>query len=327
MIIVRSPLRISLGGGGTDLESYYGKYEGFVLSAAIDKYIYVNVSTPFDNLIKLKYSEYEETKSINNIKHPIIKAVLNKIGIEKNSIEITTTADLPSGTGLGSSGSFTTALIKALYTNRKTKINMKDLAELACEIEINQLGAPIGKQDQYIASHGGIKEFSIAKNGEVGVKKCNLSSKGIDDLEDSLMLFFTGYSRNANSILREQNNASKNNDSVMIDNLHKVKELGLRSKEALENDNILEFGKIVNEHWLYKKKRSSRMSNGKIDEWYEHALNNGAIGGKLVGAGAGGFLLFVTQDKSLLRKALKKFNLTEVKIRFDFEGTKFVTVD
>ena len=327
MIIVRSPLRISLGGGGTDLESYYGKHEGFVLSAAIDKYIYVNVSTPFDDLIKLKYSEYEEAKSVKNIKHPIIKAVLNEIGIEKNSIEITTTADLPSGTGLGSSGSFTTALIKALYANRKTQINMKDLAELACEIEINRLGAPIGKQDQYIASYGGIKEFFIAKNGEVNVKKCNLSSKGIDDLEDSLMLFFTGYSRNANSILSEQNNASKNNDISMIDNLHKVKELGLRSKEALQNDNILEFGKIVHEHWLYKKKRSSRMSNGKIDEWYEHALNNGAIGGKLVGAGAGGFLLFVTQDKSLLRKALKKFNLTEVKIRFDFEGTKFVTVD
>jgi D-glycero-alpha-D-manno-heptose-7-phosphate kinase len=234
---------------------------------------------------------------------------------------------LPSGTGLGSSGSFTTALIKALYANQKIQINMRDLAEMACDIEINQLGAPIGKQDQYIASYGGIKEFTIKQDGLVGVKKCNISSLGINNLEDSLMLFFTGYSRNANSILSEQNNASKNNDSNMTDNLHKVKELGLRSKIALENNNILEFGEIMNEHWLHKKKRSSKMSNGKIDEWYKHALENGAIGGKLVGAGAGGFLLFVTQDKSLLRKALERFNLTEVKIRFDFEGTKFVMVD
>ena len=327
MIIVRSPLRISLGGGGTDLESYYEKYEGFLMSAAIDKYVYVNVSTPFDSLIKLKYSEYEEHKKIDDIKHPIIKAALDKIGLEKNSIEITTTADLPSGTGLGSSGSFTTALIKALYANQRIQINMRDLAEQACDIEINKLGSPVGKQDQYIASFGGIRELNILKDGIVNVKKCNLSNEGIHDLEDSLMLFFTGYSRNANSILSEQNNASKINDASMIDNLHRVKELGLKSKEALENNNIESFGKIMNEHWLHKKKRSSKMSNGNIDEWYQHAVNNGAIGGKLVGAGAGGFLLFVTHDKVMLRKALKKYSLTEVKVRFDFEGTKFVTVD
>ena len=327
MIIVRSPLRISLGGGGTDLESYYGKHEGFLLSAAIDKYVYVNVSTPFDDLIKLKYSEYEEHTAISDIKHPIIKTALEMIGIKKSSIEITTTADLPSGTGLGSSGSFTTALIKALYANQKMQINMRDLAEMACDIEINKLGAPIGKQDQYIASYGGIKEFTISQDGVVGVNKCNMSSTGIDNLEDSLMLFFTGYSRNANNILSEQDNASKNHDTNMINNLHKVKELGLRSKIALENNNILEFGKIMNEHWLYKKQRSSKMSNEKINVCYEHALENGAIGGKLVGAGAGGFLLFVTQDKALLRKAMENSNLTEVKIRFDFEGTKFVMVD
>ncbi len=327
MIIVRSPLRITLGGGGTDLESYYSEYGGFLLSAAINRYVYVNISTPFDQAIKLKYSEYEEVKNVKDIKHPIIRSVLDEISLDDNKIEITTTADLPSNTGLGSSSSFTTALIKALYANKRMQINKRDLAELACKIEIDKLRSPIGKQDQYISSYGGIRELSFSKNGDVDVKTCNISQSTINKLEDSLVLYFTKFSRDANIILKEQDKASKEMDSEITENLHLVKELGIKSKDALEENNINLFGEIMKEHWIIKKKRSKKMSNDDIDKWYSHGINNGAIGGKLVGAGAGGFLLFVTQDKIKLRDSMKKFNLNEVQIKFNFEGTKLVMAD
>lgn len=328
MIIARSPLRITLGGGGTDLPSYYEKNEGFVLSAAINKYVYVSVIKPFIKGIFLKYSKTEMVKNISEIQHPIIREALKMVKFEPQ-IEITTLADIPAGTGLGSSGTFTTALLKALYANIKQNLNQQELAELACHIEINCLDQPIGKQDQYISSVGGITSFIFHKENEkknkVTFNPLNIKNDTMLELEDNLLLFFTGFSRSASNILTDQNKRSLKNDNDMIKNLHFVKELGLKSKEALESDNIELFGHLMNEHWEHKKKRSKGMSNSKIDEWYKLGIENGAAGGKVVGAGGGGFLMFVANNKSLLRKTMTAAGLQEVRFRFDFEGTKLMT--
>lgn len=324
MIITRSPLRITLGGGGTDLESYYGQHGGFLISAAIDKYVYINVNKPFIKKIFLKYSHCEEADNISSIQHPIIRESLSLICPENNQIEISSAADIPAGTGLGSSGSFTTALLKALNHQENNILTQQELAEQACHIEIEKLKEPIGKQDQYIAAHGGITCFEFCQNGEVKISPLRISKETLYDLEDNLLLFFTGYSRAAGSILKEQNDKSKENNEEMINNLHFVKELGFKSKKALEDGDLQTFGELMNVHWEHKKKRSGGMSNPKIDEWYEKAMKNGAIGGKLIGAGGGGFLLFYAKDKQALRKAMKEEGLDEVRFKFDFEGTKLI---
>ena len=320
MIVVRSPLRISLGGGGTDLPSYYRENGGFLIAAAINKYVFVSVMNPFTDGYTLKYSEYENVNTIEDIKHPIIRESL-KLGFKKN-LEITTLADLPSGTGLGSSGSFTTALLKALHLNSFKNLNQHELAELACDIEINKLKEPIGKQDQYIASFGGISSFSFNKDDTVDSKPLNISDDTLYDLEDNLMLFFTGYSRSASKILKDQETKSKQNDEDMLNNLHMVKRLGIESKNALESGETRIFGELMHEHWENKKKRSGGMSNPKINDWYDIALQNGAIGGKLVGAGGGGFLMFMADDRNKLRNALIGAGMEEVRFKFDFEGSK-----
>ena len=322
MIIARSPLRISLGGGGTDLPSYYRGHGGFLLSAAIDKYVYVSITKPFKEGYNLKYSKYEQVNSLEEIKHPIIKECL-KILPHKN-IEIVSMADLPSGTGLGSSGSFTTALIKALYTNLKMNINYNDLAELACDIEINKLNEPVGKQDQYIASYGGINSFTFNKDNSVVVEPLKISKKTKCKLEDNLLLFFTGYERSASKILADQNIKSQKKDQLMLDNLHKIKKLGIESKKALESGEIKVFGEIMNEHWEFKKNRTGSISNSKINDLYDLAMTNGALGGKLVGAGGGGFLMFISNDPSKLRDCFTKVGMQEVEFKFDFEGTKIL---
>tara|TARA_B100000941_G_C28475572_1_gene538966 strand:+ start:143 stop:1117 length:975 start_codon:yes stop_codon:yes gene_type:complete len=320
MIVVRSPLRISLGGGGTDLPSYYRENEGFLIAAAINKYVFVSVMNPFTDGYILKYSEYENVSNIEDIKHPIIRESL-KLGFKKN-LEITTLADLPSGTGLGSSGSFTTALLKALHLNSFKNLNQHELAELACDIEINKLKEPIGKQDQYIASFGGISSFSFNKDDTVDSKPLNISDDTLYDLEDNLMLFFTGYSRSASKILKDQETKSKQNNEDMLNNLHMVKRLGIESKNALESGETRIFGELMHEHWENKKKRSGGMSNPKINDWYDIAMQNGAIGGKLVGAGGGGFLMFMADDRNKLRNALIGAGMEEVRFKFDFEGSK-----
>ena len=320
MILVRSPMRISLGGGGTDLPSYYREHEGFLIAAAINKYVFVSVMNPFTEGYTLKYSEYENVKNIEDIKHPIIRETL-KLGFRKN-LEITTLADLPSGTGLGSSGSFTTALLKALYANSSKNLHPDELAELACDIEINKLKEPIGKQDQYIASFGGISSFNFKKDDSVVSQHLNISDNTLFDLEDNLMLFFTGYSRSAGKILKDQEIKSQQNDEDMLNNLHMVKTIGFESKKALESGDTKIFGELMHEHWENKKKRSGGMSNPKINDWYDIAMQNGAIGGKLVGAGGGGFLMFMADDRSKLRKALTNAGMEEVRFSFDFEGTK-----
>lgn len=324
MIIARSPLRITLGGGGTDLPSYYRDHEGFLISAAIDKYVYVTVMRPFTEGIYLKYSKLEHVDKIADVQHPIIRESLGLLGFKTPQVEITTLADIPSGTGLGSSGSFTTALLRALYAHRRRHLTQAELAELACHVEIDRLGEPIGKQDQYIAAIGGVTCFTFHKDDRVTAEPLAVSMDTMFDLEDNLLLFFTGYSRSASGILKDQNTKTKESNSDMLNNLHYVKELGYRSKDALEKGDTRLFGELMHEHWEHKKRRSGGMSNPKIDEWYELAMRNGAVGGKLVGAGGGGFLMFMAEDRNKLRHTMSHAGLEEVRFRFDFEGSKVV---
>jgi len=322
MIITRSPLRITLGGGGTDLPSYYAEHGGFLIAAAIDKYVYVTVMRPFVEGIFLKYSKLEHVEKVDDVQHAILREAIRLLDFRTPQIEITTLADIPAGTGLGSSGSFTTALLKALYAHRRRLLPPGELAELACDIEMVKLAEPIGKQDQYAAAFGGVTCFTFHPNGTVEAEPLRASVRSLFDLEDNLLLFFTGFSRSAGTILRDQKDRSERADAAMIDNLHVVKDLGLRSKAALEQGQTALFGELMHEQWEQKKRRSSGMSNPQIDEWYALGRANGAIGGKLVGAGGGGFLLFYSEDHRRLRAAMASAGLEEVRFRFDFEGTK-----
>ena len=322
MIITRSPLRISLGGGGTDLPSYYCRHGGFLIAAAIDKYVYVTVMRPFSPGIYLKYSKLEHVDQVDEVQHPIIREAIRMLDFKTPQLEITTLADIPAGTGLGSSGSFTTALLRALYAHRRRLLHPSELAALACEIEIDRLGEPIGKQDQYIAAYGGVTCFNFNQDGSVEAVPLKISMETLFELEDNLLLFFTGYSRSAGSILGDQHIRTGQADQEMLNNLHYVKELGHRSQQALEAGKTGMLGELMHEHWEHKKRRSSGMSNPQIDEWYELGRKNGAVGGKLVGAGGGGFLLFYAEDRRRLREAMVRAGLEEVRFRFDFDGTK-----
>jgi D-glycero-alpha-D-manno-heptose-7-phosphate kinase len=324
MIVVRSPLRLSIGGGGTDLPSYYKEHEGFVIAGAIDRYVYMTVYNIFTKEYIIRYTQNERVQSIEDISHPIVREACRLVGLHQAGIEIVSMADIPAGTGLGSSGSFTTALLKSLHSHQRQIVHPRELAEQACHIEIDLLKEPIGKQDQYIAAFGGITCFHFGKDGSVEAWPLRLTSEIRNNLEDSLLLFFTGYSRSASDILRDQDQRTKAADNEMLENLHFVKELGRRTQRALEAGDLRQFGRIMDEHWQHKKRRSAGMSNPKIDAWYELAMRNGATGGKLIGAGGGGFLMFHSEDKPRLRHALLEAGLHEVRFRFDFEGTKVV---
>jgi len=324
MIITRSPLRISLGGGGTDLPSYYRKHSGFLIAAAIDKYVYITLHQTFVPELIIKYSKLERVLTVDEVEHPIIRESLKMVGIEAPSLEITSMADIPAGTGLGSSGSFTTALLKAFHALKKNLVHPAELAEQACCIALEKLGEPIGKQDQYIAAYGGITCFEFLPDGRVEAWPLKISEETLFNLEDNLLLFFTGYSRSASTILKEQDDKSKKSDKSMIENLHFVKELGKQSQGALEGNDLHEFARLMDVHWQRKKERSQGMSNRDINDWYDCAMANGALGGKLIGAGGGGFLMFYAEDKARLRHAMREKGLTEVRFRFDFEGTKIL---
>jgi D-glycero-alpha-D-manno-heptose-7-phosphate kinase len=324
MIITRSPLRISLGGGGTDLPSYYEEHSGFLIAAAIDKYIYITLHRTFVQELIVKYSKLERVKSVDEVEHPIIREALKMLGVTNPHLEITSMADIPAGTGLGSSGSFTTALLKALHAWRMNLVHPADLAEQACEIEITRLGEPVGKQDQYIAAYGGITCFKFMPDGRVDAWPLKIFEETLYNLEDNLLLFFTGYSRSASSILKEQKTKTLAMDKSMVENLHFVKDLGKQSQKALESGDLREFARLMDVHWQRKKERSGSMTNPQINEWYDCAMANGALGGKLIGAGGGGFLMFYAEDKAKLRHAMREKGLTEVRFRFDFEGTKIV---
>jgi len=324
MIITRSPLRISLGGGGTDLPSYYREYSGFLIAAAIDKYVYINVHRRFTDGFLLKYSSLEEAATIDEIKHPIIREALKLVDIQELNLEITSMADIPAGTGLGSSGSFTTALLKSFHALKKNLVHPAELAEQACCIELEKLGEPIGKQDQYISAYGGITAFRFMPDGRVEAAPLKISEETLFNLEDNLLLFFTGYARSASAILKEQDDKSKKANTAMIENLHFIKDLGTQSQKALEAGDLEEFARLMDVHWRRKKERSKGISNADIDAWYDCALANGALGGKVIGAGGGGFLMFYAGDKVKLRRAMREKGLSEVRFRFDFEGTRIL---
>ncbi len=325
MIIARSPLRITLGGGGTDLPSYYTQHGGFLIAAAIDKHVYVTAHNSFRDDLLIRYSKIENVKAVREIEHPIVREALRLLEISEPGIEITSIADVSAGTGLGSSGSFTAALLKALYKFQGSFITTEQLAELACRIEIDILGEPIGKQDQYIAAFGGVTCFEFLPDHEVKAYPLRVRPQQLDELNDKLVLFSTGNTRSASKILQEQKEKTLQNDTAMIDNLHFIKDLGYRSKQALESGDFVKFGKLLHEHWLFKKQRSPAMSNSDIDRWYEYALDHGAIGGKIIGAGGGGFFMFYSEEPSTLKSALRREGLSELKFRFEFEGTHLLT--
>ncbi|MBI5495176.1 MAG: galactokinase [Deltaproteobacteria bacterium] len=325
MIISRSPLRISLGGGGTDLPSYYRDHGGFLVAGAINRYVYVNLVETFTREMLIRYSQHEVVKHPRDIRHPIIRHALLQHGVEGPNLEITTIADIPAGTGLGSSGSFTTALLKAIYKHKMAFVSPRDLAEEACHIEIDLLSEPVGKQDQYIAAFGGLTVFEFHPDGRVDARPLRVPLDRVRDMEDHFLLFSTGQTRAASDILREQDNKSKAQDPSMVDNLHYIKELGHRSAEALEAGDLERFGLLMHDHWEHKKRRSARMSNPDIDRWYDLGRQHGAVGGKLIGAGGGGFLMFYTEQPARLRRAMRAEGLGELRFNFDFEGTKILS--
>jgi D-glycero-alpha-D-manno-heptose-7-phosphate kinase len=321
LIIARSPLRISLGGGGTDLPSYYREHQGFVIAAAIDKYVYITLHEAFGEGLIVKYSKMEVVRSVEELAHPIVREALKLAGVGAPHLEIVSMSDIPAGSGLGSSGSFTTALLRALHALKRNLVTPQQLAEQACHIEIDLLREPIGKQDQYIASFGGVTCFRFLPDDSVEVEPLKLGPETLCNLEDNLALFFTGYTRSASGILRDQDTRSKQKDGDMISHLHFVKQLGFESKAALEAGDLRRFAELMHIHWEHKKRRSGEMSNSQINEWYDLARRHGALGGKLIGAGGGGFLMFYTEDKTRLRHVMREAGLREVRVRFDFAGT------
>jgi D-glycero-alpha-D-manno-heptose-7-phosphate kinase len=326
MLISRTPLRISLGGGGTDLPSYYRRYGGFVLSAAIDKHVYIAVNRTFTDDYFLKYSQLERVSTPDEIHHPIMRAALELHPVGP-SVEIASLADIPAGTGLGSSGAFTVGLLRALHAYKREHITPGDLAEEAARIEIDVLGDPAGKQDHYIAAYGGITCFEFASDETVHVSPLSISTSTLHDLEEHLLMFFTGYSREASALLADQQRRTETEDDAMVTALRKVQEVGLRIREALEAGKTREFATLMHEHWLNKRDRSKGMSNDAMNRWYEIAMTNGAQGGKLVGAGGGGFLLFYADDPKTLRQAMTAEGLAEVRFGFEFEGSSMLVRD
>jgi D-glycero-alpha-D-manno-heptose-7-phosphate kinase len=322
MIVTRTPVRIPLGGGGTDLPSYYTQYGGFLVSAAIDKYIYVTVNKRFEESIRLSYSSTEIVDNPEEIKHPIVKQALKHLKID-SGIEITSIADVPSNTGLGTSSSFTVGLLNALHSFKREKVNANDLAEEACFLEIELLKEPIGKQDQYLAAYGGVQCLELDRLGNVKVTPLHLSEDAIDQLESNTLLFYTGIRRSASEVLAPQSKGASLDKEKVIDNMHRIKEIGYEIKKSFEEENLGHFGELLDIHWQTKKGLSDKVTQSQIDKWYDVAKSSGALGGKVMGAGGGGFFMFYCDNgKNGFRKAMEKEGLKEMRYRIDFEGSK-----
>jgi D-glycero-alpha-D-manno-heptose-7-phosphate kinase len=321
MIITRTPLRISLGGGGTDLPSYYCEFGGFVISAAINKYIYISINQSFFPGYLLKYSDLEEALTYDTIRHPLLREAL-RLHQMPCRLEIVSIADVPAGTGMGSSGSFLVGLLHALYAFKRQRVTSRILAEEAFDIEANRLCQPVGKQDQYSAAYGGITCQEYGSNDTPAVAPLVLSDNALRELSESLMLFFVGYTREASQLLGDQKTRSEKRDPEMLSNLHFVKELGYEIKASLVSGDVARYGELMHEHWKRKRLRSTGMTNSRVDELYELARTRGmATGGKLVGAGGGGFLLFQARDRSRLRATMLEAGLSEIDFTFDFDGS------
>jgi D-glycero-alpha-D-manno-heptose-7-phosphate kinase len=321
MIITRTPLRISIGGGGTDLPSYYREFGGYVVSAAINKYVYITINQGFFPGYLLKYWETEHAESYETIRHPLIRETLQIHQVPRN-VEIVSIADVPAGTGLGSSGTFLVGLLHAVHAYKREPVTAEMLAREAFEIEMVRLKEPVGKQDQYVAAYGGLVCQEYRPDDSVAIVPLQMSEAAIWELRESLMLFFVGYSRNASLLLRHQKTKSEQQDPQMLESLHFTKQLGQEIKSALESGKIEQFGQLMHEHWMRKRCRSAGMSNNRVDELYDLARARGEVtGGKLVGAGGGGFLLFQTRDRRRLRTLMTDAGLSEMDFSFDFDGS------
>ena len=328
MIITRTPFRITLGGGGTDLPSYYSEFGGFVFSVTLDKYMYLNLNTPVvDDLIRIKYSKYEEVSDVNDVQHDLAREALKLTNV-RNSVEIQSMADIPAGTGLGSSACYLVGLLNALHTYKNTAISQQELAEEACYIEINVLKHPVGKQDQYTAAFGGFTILNIDKGGVVKVERPKISEDIIDELESSLLIYYTHTSRSTVEILKEQSKAAGDKKSAshreVVDSLHQIKEIGYKTLDAITAGNLDEFGRLMDVHWKTKKKLSKKITNTTIDDLYELGIANGALGGKILGAGGGGFMLFYCPKvyQADLTNAMANAGMRRMRFRFDFDGSK-----
>jgi D-glycero-alpha-D-manno-heptose-7-phosphate kinase len=325
MILSRAPLRIPLGGGGTDLPSYYEKHGGFILSAGINKFVYIYVNRPSaDSLIRVKYSKYEQVERVDQIQHDLVRPALELLHVNGGSLEIASMADVPDGTGMGSSGAYLVALLTALHELKREKIPTQALAESACHIEMNLAGHPVGKHDHYLAAFGGITVMQIEKDGKVHVSPLDVSVDTVEQLKAGTLLYFTGITRPSRDILAEQKSGTESGRRDMVDSLHCTREIGYQIKDALERGDLERYGQLLHAHWENKKKRSSMISVGRIDQWYDRARRSGALGGKVMGAGGGGFLmLYAPPDaKPAVRKAMQEEGLREMPFEFDFDGAK-----
>lgn len=319
VIFSRAPLRISLGGGGTDLPSYYRKHGGFLISGAIDKYVYMLTHTIFQRRYRMKYAQTEEVDDVSEIRHPILREALRRHW-RGNPLEIASVADVPAGTGMGSSGTFSVCLLKALAYARSTSITPGDLAESACEIEIDILGEPVGKQDPYVAAHGGICAYTFNRDGTVDVEPLELAPETLRRLDQQMLLFYTGETRDAASVLSDQDTRSRSGDEEMLANLHATKEMGRRSYELLRAGDMETYAGLMHEHWENKRRRSAGMTSERIDTLYTLARRSGVVGGKLVGAGGGGFLLVYARNPDDTRQAMAAAGAQELPFTFEFGG-------
>jgi D-glycero-alpha-D-manno-heptose-7-phosphate kinase len=325
MIITRTPFRLTLGGGGTDLPSFYRDHGGFVLAVGIDKYMFVNVNTPIiDDKIRVRYSKSELVDHVDQVEHTLAREAMKSFGLTKG-VEIVSVADVPAGTGLGSSSCYLVGLLNALRTLMQKPVPPQELAEEACQIELDLIKKPIGKQDQYMAAFGGITSLSIDRRGTVQVERLPLSPELVEALENNLLLFYTRETRDATSILSRQDGATRKKESGVVGSLKEIKDIGVEICDSIVKGNLRRFGELMDAHWQVKKRLSHGITNPQIDGWYSLARRNGAIGGKISGAGGGGFLMLYCEDnKRRLREAMRGAGLRELCFRFEFEGSKVV---
>ena len=322
MIITQTPTRLPLGGGGTDLASYYSKFGGFFVSAALNKYNYIAVKSRFEDGFRVSYSSTEIVDRVDSIQQPIIREALKLLGIN-HGLEIVSIADVPGRAGMGGSSSYTVGALNALHTYKRDYATRETLAEEACQIEIERLKEPIGKQDQYVAAFGGINSYEISPDGKVHTEPLPLSNHTEAELENNILLFYTGMTRDASKILGRIRKNEENGAGQVVEAMHKIKEIGYEVRDTLRSGDLQHFGELLNVHWQTKKNLSNDVSSSRIDSLCELGMRNGAIGAKIMGAGGGGFLMFYADsEKSKLREAMAKEGLKEVRFRFDYEGSK-----
>jgi D-glycero-alpha-D-manno-heptose-7-phosphate kinase len=326
MIITRTPFRIPLGGGGTDLPSYYSQHGGSIFSATIDKYMYILIHRPFvDDLIRIIYSQSERVEKLSQLRHDLARAALEHMGVD-SAVQIASIADIPAGTGLGSSSAYAVGLLHGLHVLKRDYVSLETLADEACHIELDLLKKPIGKQDQYLSALGGFLVLDIDPDGTVHHRRAKISDQTLDRLNANVLFFYTGISRSADGILRHQSEAARRDDSSTVETLHRIKKIGRDILAAIEGDDLPRFGRLLHEHWSTKKNLSSKITEPRLDHLYSIALDNGALGGKIMGAGGGGFFMFYTDEgHQHLRDAMKRENLREMRYSFDFEGTKLLS--